>query len=91
MAQLLNGTSQSVTTLNFTTIQLENDSDQSFSAQNLFDSQIEHYKAVEAKLQRELVKQKQIVQDTEAEVTIKSKEITEIEQTLEKEKVISQR
>jgi len=91
VAQLLNGTNQSVIALNFTTFQLENNSDQSFSAQNLFDSQIDHYKAIEAKLQRELVKQKQIVQDTEAEVAIKGKEIIEIEQTLEKEKVISQR
>ena len=88
VAKLLNGTSQSVVTLNFTPIQLETDSEQSFSAQSLLDSQLEHYKTVEAKLQRELVKQKQIVQDTEAEVAIKSKEITEIEQTLEKEKVI---
>jgi len=88
VAQLLNGASQSVVTLNFTTIQLENDSDQSFSAQNLLDSQIEQYKAIEAKLQRELVIQKQIVQNTEAEVVTKSKEITELEQTLEKEKVV---
>jgi len=88
MAQLLSHTNQSVLTLNFTTIYLKTaDDDQSFSAQSLLDSQIEHYRTVEAKLQGELVRQKQIVQDTEAEVAMKSKEITEIEQTLEKEKV----
>lgn len=87
VAQTLSSTSHSVTTLNLT-IQLEAEEDEpSFSAQGLLDSQFLQFEKQKIELQKELLKCQQKIQDTEAELVQRNKEISEVENALQKEKV----
>ena len=89
VAHKLNSTSHSVATLNLT-IQLEpEEAEASFSAQSLLNSQTLQIENQKVELQKELIKCQQRIQDTETELSHKSKEISEIEDALQKEKVIS--
>ena len=88
VAQKLNSTSHSVATLELT-IQLEPaEEETSFSAQGLFDSQLLQIEKQKNELQNELIRCQQKIQDTEAELVQKNKEISEVENALQKEKVI---
>ena len=87
VAHKLNSTSHSVATLNLT-MPLEPEVKASFSAQSLLDSQTLLIENQKVELQKELIKCQQRIQDTETELSHKSKEISEIEDALQKEKVI---
>ena len=88
VAHRLSSTSHSVATLNLT-VQLEPEEDEaSFSAQSLLDSQLSQIENQKIELQKELIKCQQKIQDTEAELVQKTKEISEVENALQKEKVI---
>lgn len=87
IAHRLSNASHSVATLNLT-IQLEPAEDEtSFSAQSLLDSQFLQMENQKIELQKELIKCQQKIQDTEAELIQKNKEISEVENALVKEKV----
>ena len=91
VAHKLNSTSHSVATLNLT-IELEPEEvEASFSAQSLLDSQVLQVENQKVELQKELVKCQQRIQDTETELSHKNKEIFEIGDALQKEKVIPYR
>ena len=87
VADKLNHVSHSVTTLNLT-IHLEpQEAESSFSAQGFLDSQVLQVEQQKIELQKELIKCQQKIQDGEAELIQKNKEIFEVENALQKEKV----
>ena len=87
VAHRLNSTSHSVATLKLTVQLQPEEKETSFSAQRLFDSQLLQIEKQKNELQNELIKCQQKIKDTEVELVQKNKEISEVEDALQKEKV----
>lgn len=87
IAHRLNNASHSVTTLNLTIQSEPKEDETSFSAQSLLDSQFLQIEKQKVELQNELIKCQHKIQHTEAELVQKNKEISEVENALQKEKV----
>ena len=86
VAHRLNNISHSVTTLALT-LESEPEEDESFSAQSLLNSQLMQIEQQKIELQKELIICQQKLQDTKAELVQKNKEMSAVENALQKEKV----
>ena len=85
VAHRLSSTGHSVATLDLT-VQMEED-EILFSAESLFDSQLLQIEKQKNELQNELTNCQQKIRDTEADLAQKCKEISEVENSLQQEKV----